>query len=191
MTAAAPEFETVFDLYEQRRPAMSSWVARHYVAEFGLEPCPMLDAACGEGFWSDLFADYGFDVWGFDIDESYINAGRRKYPRVQFGVADVMGDLPYEAGAFPLVLARMIPVFYAERLGGMQATLANLLPLVAPGGMLLVSIYSDGSDERRPGMSGGSFWHHPHEVYLRLVAGLGEVSHHATTGSYLQIAVRT
>lgn len=186
MTALYPN---VFESYEQKRDQLAAWAAKHYIAEFDLEPCRLLDAACGEGFWADVFTDAGFSAYGFDREPEYVAAGQKKYPRVMLQPGDALGELPYPPGSFGVVFVRAISCFYSYRLTEARKVLVNLLPLVKPGGLLLMSVYSDGSGEKRPGMFGGGHWHHPHNAYLDLAAAVGAVKHSAAKGNYLQIAV--
>lgn len=169
---------------------MLKWAREHYVEDFGLKPGKLLDAACGEGFWADMFVDMGFEAHGFDAESIYIENGRKKYPRVELEEADVFGDLPYLPGSFDVVLARALPFFYSYHFTDMKKVINNLLPLVAYGGTLLLGFYSDGSGEKRPGLYTGSFWHHPHETFLRVAEECGIVTHSVSLGNYCQIGMR-
>jgi SAM-dependent methyltransferase len=184
-------YPAVFTSYEDKRPQLVKWVQVNYVDEFSLKPGTLLDAGCGEGFWADIFADMGFESYGFDIEPEYIANGVRKYPRVQLQVADILSELPYAPASFDTVFARTISFFYSYRLTQMREALKNLLPLVKYGGTLLVSAYSDGSGEKREGSYGRTFWHHSHEKFIQVAQDVGVVTHASSAGKYIQIGLRS
>jgi SAM-dependent methyltransferase len=183
-------YPNVFSDYEAKRSKMRSWVRRNYVKEFGLKKGKLLDVACGEGFWADIFAELGFDAYGFDIEPEYIENGKRKFPRVKLALADAFAELPYDPASFDVVFARAPTFFYSYRLGDMKKALTNLLPLVRYGGSMLLSAYSDNSGEKRPGVYHSGHWHHPHASFIAAAEEVGVVTHTATVGNYLQIGMR-
>src|ERR1043166_2099941 len=133
--------------------------------EFGLAKYlgkPLLDVGCGEGFWAGLFTEFGFQTYGFDVDDTYLETARSNYPQVQFQNANVNDPLPYEKGMFGVIFARQLPCFYAYRLTGMRKAIKNLLALEPD--LLLLGVYSDGSGEKRQGADEATmFWHHKHD----------------------------
>ena len=65
----------------------------------------MLDAACGEGYGTDLLAAAGArSAVGVDLDERTVAHARAKYPAAEFVEGDVR-QLPFEDGAFDLVVS--------------------------------------------------------------------------------------
>lgn len=187
MTTTA--YPAVFAGYEAEREKHSAWAKRHYIDEFGLTPGAMLDAGCGEGFWGDLFADFGFDVTGFDLEPAYIAAGREKYPRLVLEVADVTEDLPF--GLFDVVFCKMISPLYKPELDAAEAAVRNLLRHVAPEGLLLLSAYTDDSGLDRGGQFGGIFRHHSAVRYHEMIAAAGgKVVQASAVGCYLTWGVR-
>lgn len=185
MTTATAPYPASFESYTPKRDQLLRWAQINYVDEFKLKPGKFLDAGCAEGFWADVFCDLGFESYGFDYLPIYIENGRKRYPRVNLQVADI-DNLPYEPNEFDVVLARGLPHFSRYRLADMKSALSNLLPL---GSTLLLSIYSDDSGEKRPGVYKGSHWHHTHERLLAACAEVSKIKHYAKVGNYLQVAL--
>jgi SAM-dependent methyltransferase len=175
----------VFAEYEAKRGQLRAWMARHIVAEFGLRPGTLLDAGCGNGFWSGLFAERGFEVTGVDRDPEYIAEARASHPDVRFHVGDI--DLPLPVGRFDLVFVRQVPQFFGRTLGRATRLVENL----RQHGPLLLSIYTDGSGEDRPMCIGGTARHHPDAKLVAAVErGGATVTRTARVGNYLQVAAR-
>lgn len=183
-------YSEVFAGYEAKRETLRSWARKHYLAEFGLRPGTLLDAGCGNGFWADLFRAEGFEVRGVDLRGDLIADAKVKYPGIRFATGDIEHRL-VGYGRFDVVFARTLPQFYAPDLEPMRTVVANLLKHRAETGVLLLSIYSDGSGQDRPMLVNGVARHHPTTAYLDAVetAG-GTVAKVARVGNYLQVAVR-
>lgn len=177
-------YADVFAGYEARRDTLRAWAQKHYIEEFGLSGT-LLDAGCGNGFWSGLFADAGLTVEGFDVRPDLADDARRKYPSIPFHVADAMELLPF--GRYDTVFARTLPQFFGPTLQPMTTLVANLERHVNPGGLLLLSIYTDGSGEDRPMMAGDKTAHMYSTPALMEAAGSREA---VCVGNYVQIAVR-
>lgn len=177
----------VFAGYEQRRAELAEWVDHHLIGEFGLEPCRMLDAGCGNGFWSSLFADRGFDVRGFDIEPTHIRDARRKHPGVRFTVAD-LNRLPKAFFAWEpeLAFARTIPPFYSANVEDATDAFRCLLAFDCP---VLASAYSTQTAERVVSpLTGIELWMHPHtELVGAFVAAGGEITKVVSALDRLQI----
>lgn len=191
MSTATP-YPAIFAGYERSRAALAGWTRRRYIRAFDLTPCRMLDAGCGEGFWGSLFAAEGFTVYGFDREQAYITAGRAKYPALYLDVATIEDDLPYLEASFPLIFCRTISHFYAPTLDGAEVALRNVKRYLAPGGTLLVSAYSDGSGESKPGQfEGYLLHHHPFEAISEMVSAAGYgIWRQTRHGNYLAIGAR-
>lgn len=73
----------------------------------------VLDAGCGDGFYlGSLASSIGFEGHGVDISVPAIDAAARRYPKVEWIVANADRFIPYAGKAFSLVLsitARMNP----------------------------------------------------------------------------------
>jgi SAM-dependent methyltransferase len=64
--------------YDQRRPELEAWLDQHYIADFNLKPCTLLDLCCGDGFWSMLFDLRGFTVVGIDSNADQLVKARER-----------------------------------------------------------------------------------------------------------------
>jgi SAM-dependent methyltransferase len=176
--------------YEAQRDNWREWVADHYIHEFHLMPGRLLDAGCGDGFWSSLFADAGFETVGVDISEGAIAVAREKYPDLAFRIGDVEQVLPFPEGSFDVILARGLSHLAAEDLTAARpvGAVRNLLRYAKPAdGLLLLSTYSD-----RSGGARGSWRDHRVSDLARLAeAAGGDIAKVAVAGNYVQIGVRT
>lgn len=63
-----------------------------------------LDVGCGVGDFSKLLFDLGFNVIAIDGREENAAEGKKRYPEIEFRVADVEGLSTSQLGAFDLVL---------------------------------------------------------------------------------------
>jgi SAM-dependent methyltransferase len=174
-------YPNVFASYETERAKHKRWVRRHYIDGFNLEPSTMLDAGCGEGFWADLFADYGFTVAGLDLEAAYIEAGREKYPRLHLFQADAETYRPVRGLDFDVVLVKQISHLYQPDLDGAARVIRNLLP---HGRQLLVTAYTDGTGEDRPGQYSGTFRHHSVDDLDAMIRETGTVRQRRDQGRY-------
>jgi SAM-dependent methyltransferase len=113
----------------------------------------VLDAGCGLGYGSALLADRGAEsVDAVDLSESAVEAARARFgDRARFAVGDVT-SLPFEDDSFDLVVCFEV----IEHIDEQEAALDELLRVMAPGGLLLVS--SPNRDAYVPGNP-----HHVHE----------------------------
>lgn len=178
----------VFAGYDAKRDQLQAWLRRHYAEEFGITPGRLLDAGCGNGFWSDLWAEEGHTVTGIDHRPEYVAEARSRYPEVKFHKVDLDFALPRYITRYDVVFARCLPYFYAPDVARVSLLVANLMPHVSPGGLLLLSAYTDGSGEERPLLVGGTATHHRVDDLLGAVGA--EIEHTARVGNYLQVGVR-
>ena len=66
----------------------------------------LLDAGCGEGFYlGSLAQQSGCDAHGVDISTPAIEAAAKRYPAIQWVVANADRLLPYAASSFSIVLS--------------------------------------------------------------------------------------
>lgn len=123
------------------------WLYRSYVKALakraGLERGSMvLDAGCGQGFFTALLGDLGFAATGVDLSSVGIESARREYERenVRFFVGDVL-DLPYR-DQFDAVFIRSCSLYNVDDLYGCRDVTSRLLEYVRPGGVLVFDYYS-------------------------------------------------
>lgn len=182
-------YPAVFAGYEERREQLRSWARRHYIEAFRLKPCRMLDVACGEGFWSALFAAEGFAVSGFDAEPLFVEAANEKYPEIDIRLASIEEPPVYER-PFELLFIRGLPHFYSDDLEPVAA-LRGLRHLLSESGLLLVACYTDGSGKMRPGAFSGEHRHNTVASITATVEAAGyAVEQVERVSNYLQIGAR-
>jgi 23S rRNA (guanine745-N1)-methyltransferase len=80
----------------------------HAIAEI-VSPCEkdvVLDAGCGDGFYlGTLASQRGFDAHGLDISIPAVDAAARRFPNIEWIVANADRFVPYADGAFSMVLS--------------------------------------------------------------------------------------
>jgi 2-polyprenyl-3-methyl-5-hydroxy-6-metoxy-1,4-benzoquinol methylase len=183
--------------YEEDREKWVDWVERHYIDHFELrgrtkrrrrDPKPtLLDIPCGNGFWTSLFRDHGFDVRGIDLSPAGIDAANDEYPDIEFTVGNAEEGLPVGDEKFDVVFSRGISHLHRENLDqpGTHAMAANLLTYVKPEGQLLVSYYT-----KRDG--GGTRSHHYHRAWelVQLFEQAGDIWRMDIVNDFVQISLR-
>lgn len=106
----------------------------------------------GTGDDAEYIAGRGFDTVAFDISASAVRAAQRRYPgsQVEYVVADLLSPPPEWRHAFDLVVESM--TLQALPDPPRRDAIAQLGPLVAPGGTLLV--HARARDENDPSDDG-------------------------------------
>lgn len=172
--------------YEDRRDHWLSWARRHYVEAFGLAPGRLLDVGCGDGFWTSLFAELGFEATGVDLSAGGIETARAKYSGIPFVVADADVALPFEPGSFDVIFCRAISHFGEPDLEAPRVTslILRLMALLAPGGVLLASYHTT-----RDGGTVHGRTYHPISALVRLLERGGDPYRVELVGNYVQIGV--
>jgi SAM-dependent methyltransferase len=173
--------------YEGQRDHWLAWARRHYVEAFALPPGRLLDVGCGDGFWTSIFRDLGFDTTGVDRSQGGIDVARSKYPGSHFLVADADEPLPFEAGSFDVVFCRAISHFGQPDLEAprVRSLIPRLMALVAPHGVLLASYHTT----RDGGVVHGRTLH-PVSALVRLLEHGGDPYRVEVVGNYVQIGVQ-
>jgi SAM-dependent methyltransferase len=123
------------------------WLYRPYikalVKKAGLKKgSSVLDAGCGQGFFTSLFADLGFAAVGVDISAEGIRAAQRKYSSSR--ACYVVGDIrtPDLARQFDCVFTRSCSLFNSEAFGELQEVTDAFLTHVRPGGIFIFDYYT-------------------------------------------------
>lgn len=117
----------------------------------------LLDAGCGRGRNLIYLVGAGHDVHAVDADEANVAAVRERMPaladaRVQ--VAQVEA-LPFADDAFDVVVSNAV-LHFARDHDHFDAMVAEMLRVLAPGGMLFVRLASDiGLEDRVERLGGG------------------------------------
>jgi SAM-dependent methyltransferase len=136
--------------WDSQRPGklLAEWVRAGAVTAQGRTA---LVIGCGFGRDAEFLAGLGFTTTAFDISPTAVRTARERHPAsaVEYGVADLLDPPPQWRGAFDLVLESNNVQALPQPLRG-QA-IAQVGPLVAPGGTLLVlAAAATGNDQNGP-----------------------------------------
>lgn len=108
------------------------------IKEAGPAGTRLLDAGCGTGRSSILFADRGYQVTGFDISASMIDIARDRHADtgIDFHVHDIRDPAPGQ-GPYDVVLCMSDIVNYLVDPADLAAAFTRLSAAMAPGGVLV------------------------------------------------------
>ena len=174
--------------YEANRPRWRAWVGQHYIGAFGLQAGErLLDIPCGDGFWTSVFAEFGFDACGVDLSPGGIDTARQGYPGIEFAVGDAEQDVPFAKRSFDVVFSRGITHLHRPELfkDSSFRMAGNLMGYVRPGGLLLVSYYT-----KRDGSQPDRHAQHPVSDLVELFESAGDVFKVEVVGNFVQIGVQ-
>ena len=96
----------------------------------------VLDAGCGNGFFTRQLCEKGFDAVGMDLEESGIVHARKLHPGIRFEVASVYDDMGMLFGQqFDAVFSLEV----IEHVYDPRAFVGRVRDCLRPGGMFVVS----------------------------------------------------
>ncbi|WRZ88414.1 class I SAM-dependent methyltransferase [Streptomyces sp. NBC_01007] len=99
----------------------------------------LLDYGCGYGRVMGELSGYGFsDISGVDLSPALIDRGRQLRPELRFAVLESPPALPDASGSFDVVLLFAVLTCIPDD-NAQQALIAELVRVLAPGGLLYVS----------------------------------------------------
>jgi len=103
----------------------------------------VLDAGCGQGLFTHLFAKEGMSVVGVDVSEVGIARAVHNYPELEGRL--VVADLNRPAGlpTVACVFLRCCSVYDVPGMAGTASTTRGLLDLLQPGGVLIFATSSN------------------------------------------------
>jgi 2-polyprenyl-3-methyl-5-hydroxy-6-metoxy-1,4-benzoquinol methylase len=110
----------------------------------------LLDAGCGQGFFTSLFAGLGFKAVGVDISAAGVSAANQAYHSsgASFKVGNV---LQLECrNEFDCVFSRSCSLYNSEDFETKHGVTDRLLTYVRPGGILIFDYYSRLDGNRKP-----------------------------------------
>ena len=131
--------------YAERFDAVASRDDAHgeagFVAALLRPGARVLDAGCGTGRVAGRLAELGFDVRGVDVDASMVAEARRRWPDLEWEVAD-LGTLPAPGVPVDAVVmaGNVVPFIEPDALPG---TLRALAAQLGPGGLLVAGFGTD------------------------------------------------
>jgi SAM-dependent methyltransferase len=102
----------------------------------------LLDAGCGQGFFTALFAEQGIDSLGMDISSVGIEAAKSscKFSSARFKVGDML-QLPIEE-QFDCVFTRSCSLYNTTDFPYDTSVTDQLIRYLRPGGVLIFDYYS-------------------------------------------------
>jgi len=71
----------------------------------------ILDAGCGQGYFSKMLFDLGAEVTGVDISDSFVKIANNRYThsnKLSFIQCDINKPLPFKKDSFDIVLSNMV-----------------------------------------------------------------------------------
>ena len=116
------------ELYRPCADALAEMLAKHLAPNDGL----VLDAGCGEGYYTEILVRNGFSCLGFDLSRAAVDAASKRMARAEhecgfFGVGSVF-DLPVKESSCAAIVNIFAPCAENE-----------FLRVLRPGGILLVA----------------------------------------------------
>lgn len=144
------------------RPWLYRPFVRALIHKIGLSPgASILDAGCGQGFFTGLFAEAGLNAVGADISSEGVAAAEREFigARAKFVVGDVL-TLPFEQ-QFDCVFTRSCSLYNVHGFPANSNVSTSLMRYVKPGGVFVFDYYSRlGGSRKSPDWR----YHQPDEV---------------------------
>ena len=100
----------------------------------------ILDYGCGWGRITRLFPTLTSDqnVYGVDVDSRLISSANECASTMEFREIESMGELPFDPESFDLIFANSVFSHLSEK--SAMSTLAELVRVLSPNGMLIVSV---------------------------------------------------
>lgn len=102
----------------------------------------LLDAGCGQGFFTGLFAELGVDALGVDLSSVGIEAAKKScaFSRARFQVGDIL-QLPFRE-EFDCVFTRSCSLYNTTEFSHDTGVTDHLIGYVRRGGVLIFDYYS-------------------------------------------------
>lgn len=102
--------------------------------------CKILDAGCGDGYYSNYLQQQGANVIGCDGSSEMIRMARTNYPSIQFDIVDLQEVLPYRDQQFDMVFCNMVLMDIEQ----IDILIAEVSRVLKDNGTLLLSILHPG-----------------------------------------------
>ncbi|MFD9700279.1 class I SAM-dependent methyltransferase [Lentzea sp. NPDC059081] len=136
-----------------RQVVRQELVSRQLAAHLPAAPARVLDVGCGQGTQLVRLARAGHDVTGLDSSRTLLDDLERSLGGVR--ARTVHGDLAhlgslFGAGSFDVVLCHGVLMYFDDP----APVLADLVRLVAPGGLLSLLVRNGDALAMRPGLRG-------------------------------------
>jgi SAM-dependent methyltransferase len=160
------------------RPFIKAIIKRVRLAEGSR----LLDAGCGQGFFTSLFAECGMKALGVDISPEGVRQARKLYgamPNAEFNVGDVC-RLAY-TNEFDCVYSRSCSLYNRDNFAEDRSVSDALLKYVKPGGVLIFDYYTNLCPRKK-----SSAW-----LYHSVAAARKHFSHYPGGEVYFSLRVDT
>jgi ubiquinone/menaquinone biosynthesis C-methylase UbiE len=116
------------------------WEEMSFISDYAKDGDRVLDLGCGNGRLSELFSEKKIEYYGVDFSEGLINIARKRYPKLNFQVADAL-NLPFPDGFFDKVFS--VAVFHHIPSAELRIKfLKEASRALKPGGTLILSVWS-------------------------------------------------
>lgn len=134
---------------QHEKYARTEWIQKPTIfGEWALQFFPpkgrVLDAGCGQGQDSLLFAQKGFDTVGLDFAETGLSIARGRTPdtlkNLKFEQGDLSQRLPYPSESFDVVYSHMASHYFDR--AGTQQLFDEYRRVLKPGGTLVMLVNS-------------------------------------------------
>ena len=96
----------------------------------------ILDAGCGTGRYCGIFQSVGAEVVGVDFSIGMLNVAKKKYPNVDFILADLTQELPFKDSSFTKVNCAQT----MKHLSDIGFTLSEFSRLITTNGTITFSV---------------------------------------------------
>jgi ubiquinone/menaquinone biosynthesis C-methylase UbiE len=96
----------------------------------------LLDAGCGDGYYSNYFYQQEASVIGCDGSFEMIKIAKARYPKINFDVADLQAALPYRDKQFDIIFCNQVLM----NLENIQKFITEVSRLLKSGGDFYFSI---------------------------------------------------
>jgi len=116
------------------------------IKKYGIKNNQTLDIGCGTGFFTNLFDDIGFNVYGLDLNTNNLKEACKKY-HSNFLIGDARQP-PFSPNTFDLILSRGLSTFYPDNIQSASEQRNVLLKLLKIGGVLVFITSSNLSGKR-------------------------------------------
>lgn len=158
----------------ETRPFARAMVGSFAELVCGTDNRRVADVGCGPGHLTAMLHDLGLDAFGLDLSPGMVEHARRAHPALRFDEARMEAQ-PVEDGALGGVLAHYSMIHTPPE--ELPALLAEQARVLAPGGLLLVSLFAtDGPEPVRFDHKVAPAYSWPADRFADLLAGAGFVT---------------
>ncbi len=140
-------FQDTIDWYNQNaqqyadksRDRISMDEVEAFIAELpNSEQGAILDAGCGQGKYTQVFQDRGFEATGLDISSGLLEVARQDYPDCTFVEGDLR-KLPFETSSFDGIWAHA-SLLHLETVEEVQQVLSEFHRVLKAGGIVHIRV---------------------------------------------------